>query len=175
MWGHMAHGLLPDIVTLGKPVANGYPMGVIVTRSKILDAFVEETGLFSTFGGNPVACAAGMAVLDVIEDEGLLSNAYQTGGYLRGGIRELMPRHTWIGDVRGRGLLVGVELVRDRATQQPANMETKLVLDLMRQNGVLIGSEGVYGNVLKIRPPLVFRYEHADILIEALDRSLAAL
>jgi 4-aminobutyrate aminotransferase-like enzyme len=175
MWGHMAHGLMPDIVTMGKPVGNGYPLGVIVTRSKILDAFAEETGLFSTFGGNPVACAAGMAVLDVIEDEELLSNAKQTGDYLRDGIRELMPRHAWIGDVRGRGLLAGVELVRDQTTREPSNVETKRVLDLMRQNGVLVGSEGSYGNVLKIRPPLVFRRQHADILIEALDRSLAEL
>jgi 4-aminobutyrate aminotransferase-like enzyme len=175
MWGHRVHGLLPDIVTMGKPVGNGYPLGVIVTRPEILDAFVKETGLFSTFGGNPVACAAGMAVLDVIEDEGLMSNARLTGDYLRDGIRELMPRHAWIGDVRGRGLLTGVELVRDRTTREPANVETKRVLDLMSQNGVLIGSEGSYGNVLKIRPPLVFRRQHADILIEALDRSLAAL
>ncbi len=175
MWGFMAHGLIPDMVTMGKPVGNGYPLGVIVTRPEILDAFVEETELFSTFGGNPVACAAGMAVLDVIEDEGLMDNARLTGDYLRDGIREMMPRHAWIGDVRGRGLLVGVELVRDRATREPANVETNRVLDLMRQNGVLIGSEGSHGNVLKIRPPLVFRREHADILIEALDRSLAAL
>jgi 4-aminobutyrate aminotransferase-like enzyme len=175
MWGHLAHGLIPDIVTMGKPVGNGYPLGVIVTRPEILHAFAEESGLFSTFGGNPVACAAGMGVLDVIEDEGLLKNAQLTGDYLRDGIRELMPRQAWIGDVRGQGLLVGVELVRDRSTREPANVETKRVLNLMRQNGVLVGSEGPYGNVLKIRPPLVFRREHADILVEALGRSLAAL
>jgi 4-aminobutyrate aminotransferase-like enzyme/Ser/Thr protein kinase RdoA (MazF antagonist) len=175
MWGHMAHGIVPDIVTMGKPVGNGYPLGVIVTRPEILDAFAEETGLFSTFGGNPVACAAGMAVLDVIEDEELLTNSLLTGDYLRASIRELMADHAWIGDVRGRGLLTGVELVRDRATLEPAIEETKRVLNLMRQNGVLVGSEGPYGNVLKIRPPLVFRREHADILIEALGRSLAAL
>ncbi|MGB3717254.1 MAG: aminotransferase class III-fold pyridoxal phosphate-dependent enzyme [Candidatus Promineifilaceae bacterium] len=175
MWGYMAHDVVPDIVTMGKPVGNGYPLGVIVTRPEILDAFAEETGLFSTYGGNPVACAAGMAVLDVIEDEGLLSNAHLTGDYLRDGIRELMPRMAWIGDVRGRGLLVGVELVRDRTTREPANVETKRLLDLMRQKGVLIGSEGAYDNVLKIRPPLVFGREHADILIEALGGSLAAL
>jgi 4-aminobutyrate aminotransferase-like enzyme/Ser/Thr protein kinase RdoA (MazF antagonist) len=175
MWGHMAHDIVPDIVTMGKPVGNGYPLGVIVTRPEILDAFAEETGLFSTFGGNPVACAAGMAVLDVIEDEELLTNALLTGDYLRDGIRELMPDHAWIGDVRGRGLLTGVELVRDRATLEPAIEETKRVLNLMRQNGVLVGSEGPYGNVLKIRPPLVFGREHADILIEALRRSVAAL
>jgi 4-aminobutyrate aminotransferase-like enzyme/Ser/Thr protein kinase RdoA (MazF antagonist) len=175
MWGYLAHDIVPDIVTMGKPIGNGYPLGVIVTRPEILDAFTEETGLFSTFGGNPVACAAGMAVLDVIEDEGLLSNARLTGDYLREGIRELLPGQALIGDVRGRGLLIGVELVRDRATREPATMESKHVLDLMRQKGVLIGSEGAYGNVLKIRPPLVFGREHADILIEALGESIAAL
>jgi 4-aminobutyrate aminotransferase-like enzyme len=175
MWGHLAHGLIPDIVTMGKPVGNGYPLGVIVTRPEILDAFAEETGLFSTFGGNTVACAAGAAVLDVIEEEGLMNNARRTGDYLRDGIRALMARHAWIGDVRGRGLLTGVELVRDRATLEPASLETKRTLDLMRQNSVLVGREGSYDNVIKIRPPLVFQREHADILIEALDRSLAAL
>lgn len=175
LWGHLAHGLVPDIVTMGKPVGNGYPLGVIVTRAEILDAFGEETGLFSTFGGNTVACAAGLAVLDVIEEEELLKNAQLTGDYLRDGIRALAPRHVWIGDVRGGGLLAGVELVRDRATLEPAGTETSRVLDLMRQNGVLVGREGHYDNVIKIRPPLVFQRQHADILIEALDRSLAAL
>ena len=175
MWGHVTHGVIPDIVTIGKPVGNGYPLGVVVTTPEILNAFVAETGLFSTFGGNPVACAAGMAVLDVLENEALLANAHLTGQYLRNGIRALMPHHTWIGDVRGRGLLAGVELVRDRATQEPAAPETKRLLDLMRDNGVLIGKEGPHDNVLKIRPPMVFCPKHADILIEALDRSLAEL
>jgi 4-aminobutyrate aminotransferase-like enzyme/Ser/Thr protein kinase RdoA (MazF antagonist) len=175
MWGHLVHGLRPDIVTIGKPVGNGYPLGVIVTRPEILDAFGEETGLFSTFGGNTVACAAGLAVLDVIEGEGLLKNAQLTGDYLRDGIRALAARHDWIGDVRGRGLLAGVELVRDRDTLEPAGAETNRVLDLMRQNGVLVGREGPHDNVIKIRPPLVFQRQHADILIEGLDKSLAAL
>jgi 4-aminobutyrate aminotransferase-like enzyme/Ser/Thr protein kinase RdoA (MazF antagonist) len=175
MWGHVTHGVIPDIVTMGKPVGNGYPLGVVVTTPDILNAFVAETGLFSTFGGNPVACAAGMAVLDVLENEDLLANAHLTGHYLRNGIRALMPHHAWIGDVRGQGLLAGVELVRDRATQEPAISETKRLLDLMRDNGVLIGKEGPHNNVLKIRPPMVFRPKHADMLIEALDRSLAAL
>ncbi|MCP5085196.1 MAG: aminotransferase class III-fold pyridoxal phosphate-dependent enzyme [Rhodobacteraceae bacterium] len=175
MWGHLAHDVIPDIVTLGKPVGNGYPLGIVVTTPDILNAFVEETGLFSTYGGNPVACAAGMAVLDVIENEGLLANARVTGDYLREGLRGLMSRHTWLGDVRGWGLLAGIELVRDRTTREPADTETKRLLDLMRDNGVLIGCEGPFDNVLKIRPPLVFKRNHADILIEALDRSLAAL
>ena len=175
LWGFMLHGLEPDIVTMGKPIGNGYPLGVIVTRPEILHPFSEETGLFSTFGGNPVACAAGMAALDVIENEGLMRNAQQTGDYLRESIREMMARHTLIGDVRGRGLLAGVELVRDQTTREPAGEETKRLLNLMAQSGVLVGREGRHGNVIKIRPPLVFGREHVDILVEALDRSLAAL
>ncbi|MBW2593979.1 MAG: aminotransferase class III-fold pyridoxal phosphate-dependent enzyme [Deltaproteobacteria bacterium] len=175
MWGCNVHGITPDFVTLGKPVGNGYPLGVVITSSEILNAYVNETGLFSTFGGNPVASAAGMAVLDVIENENLMANAYEIGNYLRDGIRALMDRHTSIGDVRGKGLVVGVELVKDRDTKEPATEETDRMLDLMKDNGVLVGSEGPYGNVIKIRPPLVFRKEHADILIKALDRSLESL
>ena len=146
-----------------------------MTRPEILHAFSEETGLFSTFGGNPVACAAGMAVLDVIEDEGLTENARLTGVYLRDALRGLMARQPLIGDVRGRGLLVGVELVRERDTREPAPEETKQVLNLMAQAGVLAGSEGRLGNVIKIRPPLLFGREHADLLVEVLDRSLTAV
>jgi 4-aminobutyrate aminotransferase-like enzyme/Ser/Thr protein kinase RdoA (MazF antagonist) len=169
LWGHGVHGELPDIVTMGKPVGNGFPLGVVATTADILNRFVQEVGLFSTFGGNPVACAAGMAVLDVLEMEGLVANAAETGDYLREGLRDLMARREIIGDVRGRGLVTGVELVRDRETKEPARKETLRVLDGMRDRGVLIGDGGENGNVLKIRPPLVFRREHADILVEALD------
>ncbi|MDX2500336.1 MAG: aminotransferase class III-fold pyridoxal phosphate-dependent enzyme [Deltaproteobacteria bacterium] len=175
MWGCNVHGITPDFVTIGKPVGNGYPLGVVITSPEILNAYVNETELFSSFGGNPVACAAGMAVLDVIENENLMANAYKIGNFLRDGIRTLMDRHPLIGDVRGRGLIVGVELVKERETKEPAAEETDRMLDLMRDNGVLVGSEGPYGNVIKIRPSLVFREEHADILIKALDRSLESL
>ncbi len=175
MWGHQVHGIMPDMITMGKPIGNGFPMGVVITRPDIIDPFMEATGLFSTFGGNPVACAAGSAVLDVIEEEGLMANARESGDHLRLGLRELMGRYPIIGDVRGRGLLAGVELVRDRESQEPATKETKRLLDLMRDNGVLAGKEGAFANVIKIRPPLVFRRRHADILIKAMDRSLAAL
>jgi 4-aminobutyrate aminotransferase-like enzyme len=175
LWGYERHGIVPDIVTLGKPVGSGYPLGVIVTRRDLLNPFVKEIGLFSTFGGNPVACAAGMAVVDVIEKETLLSNAQETGEYLCKELHKLASRHAWIGDVRGPGLMVGVELVRDRKSLEPAREEALRVLDRMRDEGVLIGRSGPHGNVLKIRPPLVFQPKHADILIEALDRSLAKL
>ena len=174
-WGHMLHGAEADIVTMGKPVGNGYPLGVIVTSSETLNRFVDEMGLFSTFGGNPVACAAGLAVLDVIQKEGLQANAQETGDYLRAGLRALMSQHEIIGDVRGWGLMAGVELVHDRKSKEPAIEEAKRLINLVLDNGVLISTGGMLGNVLKIRPPLVFQRDHADIILNALDRSLAAL
>lgn len=174
-WGFDFHGALPDIVTMGKPVGNGHPLGVIVTRREILKSFTDRTDYFSTFGGNPVSAAAGLAVLDVLEREGLQENARTTGAYFRQGVEALMARHAAIGDVRGTGLVMGVELVRDRKTQEPAPDWTRRVANLMREQGVLIGTEGPRRNVLKIRPPLCFGPAHADIAIEALDRALAAL
>jgi 4-aminobutyrate aminotransferase-like enzyme/Ser/Thr protein kinase RdoA (MazF antagonist) len=174
-WGFDFHGASPDIVTMGKPVGNGHPLGVVVTRREILKSFTDRTDYFSTFGGNPVSAAAGLAVLDVMEREGLQENARSTGAYFRRGVEALMARHAAIGDVRGTGLVMGVELVRDRKTQEPAPDWTKRVANLMREQGVLIGTEGPRRNVLKIRPPLCFGPEHADIAIEALDRALGAI
>jgi len=174
-WGIQTHDVVPDFITLGKPIGNGYPLGAVVTNRNILERFGAETDFFSTFGGNPVGCAAGIAVLDVIEHEELMENARSTGDYLRERLLGLMRRHTWIGDVRGKGLLTGVELVRDRQTLEPAGPETVRVLNHMRDNFVLVGREGPHGNVLKIRPPLAFRREHADILTDALDKALAGL
>jgi len=174
-WGIQKHGVVPDFITLGKPIGNGYPLGAVITTRAILDRFGAETDFFSTFGGNPVGCAAGLAVLDVIEREGLMENARVTGDYLRERLSDLMDRHAWIGDVRGLGLLVGVELVRDRQTLEPAEAETVRVVNHMRDNFVLVGREGPRGNVLKIRPPLAFQREHADIVADALDKALAAL
>jgi len=157
-------------------VGNGYPLGVVVTSPEILNAFVKATDLFSTFGGNPVACSAGMAVLDVIENEDLITNACETGEYLRQGIRSLMSKYSIIGDVRGQGMLAGVELVRDRDTLEPADKETDRLLDLLKDNGVFAGSEKPpFFNVLKVRPPMIFQKEHVDILIDALERSLEVL
>lgn len=175
MWGCQAHGVEADIVALGKPIGNGLALGAIITTPEILASFTEKTGYFSTFGGNPVACAAGSAVLDVIENEQLLANAMETGAYLRQGLRALAQRHPMIGDVRGIGMIAGVELVRDRATQEPAKRETKRVINVMKEKGVLVGREGYLGNVLKIRPPMVFKPENADFLIAALDDAVAAI
>ncbi len=176
MWGHQRHGVVPDFVTIGKPAGNGYPIGVIITRAEILERLVAETGtFFSTFGGGNAACAAGLAVLDVMRREGLLANAQTTGAHLMQGLRGLMQRHGIIGDVRGAGLAIGVELVGDRKSKVPLRAETRRVLDLMRDEGVLIGSDGRLGNVLKLRPPVVFKPEHADQVVNALDRVLGRL
>jgi 4-aminobutyrate aminotransferase-like enzyme len=175
MWGHAHHDVVPDIVTIGKPAGNGHPLGVVVTTPEIMEAFLKEYAFFSTFGGNNVSCAAGLAVLDVIEREGLIENARAVGDYLKAGLKRLMEKHDLIGDVRGTGLALGVELVTDRKTQSPAADETKRILNLMRDEGVLIGSEGILGNILKIRPPIVFRQEHADVTVAALDRALERL
>lgn len=175
MWGHTHHGVVPDIVTIGKPAGNGHPLGVVITTPEIMECFLKETSFFSTFGGNNVSCAAGLAVLDVIVGEGLIANASSTGDYLKQGFKGLMAKHDLIGDVRGTGLALGVELVTDRKTLAPATAETKRLLNLMRDEGILIGSEGVLGNILKIRPPIVFQREHADLAVSALDRALGNL
>ena len=173
MWGHQHHDVMPDIVTIGKPAGNGHPLGVVITTPEIMDTFLQQTAFFSTFGGNNVSCAAGLAVLDVLERERLTDNAAETGAFLKQQLTGLMDRHDLIGDVRGRGLSLCVELVRDRTTLEPARAETDRILNLMRDQGVLVGNEGVHGNIVKIRPPLVFRKEHADMLVNALDRALA--
>ena len=174
-WGHEFHGVEADFVTMGKPVGNGHPLGVIVTRTEILERFTERTGLFSTFGGNTVACAAGNAVLDVIERDDLIEQGRIVGDYLRDGLRELADTQVLIGNVRGSGMLVGLEFVTDREARTPATEETEQLLELMRQRHVLVGNEGRDENILKLRPSLVFQHEHADLLLKALDGALSDL
>ena len=175
MWGFGYHEFEPDFVTMGKPIGNGIALGVVVTTQEIMKEFGEATGLFSTFGGNPVACAAGLAVLDVLEQEELMESARVTGEYLRARLRDLMQRHVLIGDVRGHGLIAGVELVKDRQTKEPAPDEMKQIMNRMKDLGVLTGREGRSGNVFKVRPPLAFKRDHADILVAAFDQALSEL
>ena len=175
MWGHRHHDVTPDIVTIGKPAGNGHPLGVVITTPEIMEVFLRDTSFFSTFGGNNVSCAAGLAVLDVIERERLIYNAGETGAFLKQGLSALMDRHDVIGDVRGAGLTVCIELVRDRSSLEPARVETDRILNLMRDEGVLVGNEGLHGNIVKIRPPMVFGREHAELTVNALDRALARL
>lgn len=172
MWGFQRHGLVPDIVTMGKPMGNGHPIAGVVARPEVVEAFGREARYFNTFGGNPVSCAAALAVLDVIEKDGLQANAARIGAQLREGFRALARRHDLIGDVRGDGLFLGVELVRDRATQAAATAETAQVVNTMRRNGVLISTTGILGNVLKIRPLLPFTPENADLLLQTADAAL---
>jgi 4-aminobutyrate aminotransferase-like enzyme/Ser/Thr protein kinase RdoA (MazF antagonist) len=172
LWSFQASGIEPDMVVMGKPMGNGFPVAALVVRSELLEAFPEETELFSTFGGNPVACAAALAVLAVIEDEGLVANAAKVGSYLRQGLLTLAERHPVIGDVRGEGLLLGAEMVDE--TRAPATGHARRVTEAMRERGILLSATGPAGNVLKIRPPLVFQHEHADLLLQALDEVLAS-
>ncbi len=174
-WGFEAHDVVPDIVTLGKPIGNGISMAAVVTTPAIVASLMKECEFFSTTGGNPVSCAAGLAVLDVLAEEGLQSRAARVGAKLRSQIEKLAKQHSLIGDVRGAGLFIGVELVRDRSTLEPAAQETRAIVNRMRDLGVLIGREGRHGNVLKIRPPLVFDENHAQQLTDALDQALGEI
>jgi 4-aminobutyrate aminotransferase-like enzyme/Ser/Thr protein kinase RdoA (MazF antagonist) len=174
LWSFAANGVPADIVTMGKPMGNGHPVAAVITRREVTERFAETTEWFSTFGGNPVACAAALAVLDVIEDERLIERAARVGPALRAAIAALMPAHPCIGDVRGVGLLSGVELVRD-PTKEPDPALARAVKNAMRERGVLVGSTGPHDNVLKVRPPLVFGEEHIARVVEALDDSLRAL
>jgi 4-aminobutyrate aminotransferase-like enzyme len=150
-------------------------MAAVVTTPEIVRSFVGQSEFFSTTGGNPVACAVGLAVLDVLEREKLQENADRVGAYLRSGLELLGERHPLIGDVRGAGLFVGVELVRDRETLEPATDETHAIVNGMREAGVLVGIEGAHRNILMIRPPLVFSKANADQLVATLERALDAI
>lgn len=173
MWGHQRIGVKPDIVTLGKPMGNGHPVAGVVTSADILTAFQDSFRYFNTFGGNPVSCAAAEAVLDVLEEEGLMAQANDVGAYARGLLRDLAGQHDCIGDVRGSGLFFGAEMVLNRETKKPATAFTAEIANNMRQEGILINFLGINFNVLKIRPPMQFTRSNADQLIETLDRVLA--
>ncbi|MDJ0911576.1 MAG: aminotransferase class III-fold pyridoxal phosphate-dependent enzyme [Woeseiaceae bacterium] len=171
-WGFEPHGFVPDIVTMGKPMGNGHPLAATVTRADLIEEFADKTRYFNTFGGNPVSAAAGLAVLDVIEEEGLQENALEVGGYLIDGIRSLSERHVLIGDVRGPGLFIGVDLVTDRDTRAPATAEAARIINALRNNGVLTSTIGKHANILKLRPPMCLAREDADYFLERLTRVL---
>ena len=175
MWGFSRHDVVPDIVTMGKPMGNGHPIAAVVVKPHILGAFGARSRYFNTFGGNSVSCAAGMAVLDVIEREELMANADKVGRYLASGLRALAQQHELIGDVRGAGLFVGVELVEDRATRLPATAKTLRLVNGLRERRVLISACGPSANVLKIRPPLVLKHEHVDLFLAAMGEALSEI
>ena len=173
-WGYEADGVIPDIVTMGKPMGNGHPLSATVSRRDIVEQFAAKGRYFNTFGGNPVSCAAGLAVLDVIEQEGLQENARIVGEYMTAGLRDLAKNRTAIGDIRGTGLFIAVELVKDRASRDPATAFAADVVNGLRDRGVLTGSIGPDANILKLRPPMVFSKENADYMLGILDETLAA-
>jgi 4-aminobutyrate aminotransferase-like enzyme len=174
-WGFEADGLVPDIVTMGKPMGNGHPIAAVVTSRALVDEFSSSVGYFNTFGGNPVSCAAALAVLDVIAGENLQQNAAQLGRHIVAGLESLAQRHEVIGDVRGNGLFIALELVTDRATLAPATDITARVVNDLRDRGILTGSIGPDINVLKLRPPMVLREAEADLMLQTLDESLRAV
>lgn len=172
-YGFQTQGVVPDIVVLGKPIGNGHPIGAVVTTPDIAASFNTGMEFFSTFGGNTVSCAVGLAVLEVMESENLQQNALSAGDRLLAGLNRLKDKYAIIGDVRGAGLFVGIELVRNRKTLEPAGAEAAFIADRMRDLGVLLGTDGPYHNVIKIRPPMPFSMDDADLLAAVLGRILA--
>lgn len=175
MWAFELQGVAPDIVTLGKPIGNGHPLAAVVTTREVAESFRTGMEYFNTFGGNPVSCVTGLAVLDVLEQENLQEHALVTGRHFLSGLRELQDRHALIGDVRGHGLFLGVELVRDRGTLEPATGEAADLMEVMRQRGVLLSTDGPHENVIKIKPPLPFTRDNADEVVSGLDEALFLL
>jgi 4-aminobutyrate aminotransferase-like enzyme len=172
LWAFETQNVVPDIVTLGKPIGNGHPLAAVITTPEIADAFANGMEYFNTFGGNPVSCAIGMAVMDVIENEGLQENAYRAGKRLLDGLQGLLNKYPLIGDVRGRGLYIGVELVLDRETLEPATEHADYIINRMRDHGILISTDGPLENVLKMKPPIVFSEKNAVEIVIALDKIL---
>src|SRR5579863_182341 len=173
--GSERHGVLPDLVTMGKPMGGGHPIAALVGRACLLEEFASRRHYFNTFGGNNVACAAARAVLEVIRAEGLMQNAHRTGNYLLNALRALAGRHPVIREVRGAGLFIGVELGGPSESGSSVRARARRVANAMRDRGVLVGVTGRNGEVLKIRPPLTFAVEHADFVLQELERALLAL
>jgi 4-aminobutyrate aminotransferase-like enzyme len=170
----MDAGVVPDIVTMGKPMGDGHPLAVVATTPEIAAAFARETNYFNTFGGNPVSAAVGKAVLEIVTRDGLLTNVKASGDHLLAGLQALAGKHALIGDIRGKGLFVAVDLVTSRDSRKPAAAQCARVIEHMRESGVLVAAIGEDRNIIKIRPPLVFGAEHADICLTALDEALSS-
>jgi 4-aminobutyrate aminotransferase-like enzyme len=171
-WAFESQNVVPDIVTLGKPMGNGHPLAAVITTAEIADAFANGMEYFNTFGGNPVSCAIGMAVLDVIENEGLQENARRAGRRLLEGLGGLFEKYPLIGDVRGLGLYAGIELVTDRETLKPATEHADYIINRLRDHGILISTDGPMDNILKLKPPIVFSEKNADEVVGVLDKVL---
>jgi 4-aminobutyrate aminotransferase-like enzyme len=172
LWGHQRHAVQPDIMTLGKPMGNGFPVAGILVTHDAVERFGHDQRYFNTFGGNTVAVAAAQATFDVIRDQDLLGNATRVGRWIRDGLRNLCARYGCIGDVRGAGLYIGVEIVSDRDSKTPDSATATAIVNGMRNRRVLISATGFHANVLKIRPPLVFSSADADRLLTSLEAVL---
>lgn len=173
-WAFERYGVVPDIVVLGKPIGNGYPIGAVITTREIADSFANGMEFFSTFGGSTVSCAIGLTVLDVVQSEELQSHALRVGERLLAGLREVQRLHEVVGDVRGSGLFLGVELVNDRESRAPATEKADLAINRLREAGILLGTDGPFHNVIKIRPPMPISLSDADWLVETLGRVLGS-
>ena len=173
-WGFQLQGVTPDIVTMAKGIGNGVPLAAVVTTPQIASVLAKRIH-FNTFGGNPVVCAQGKAVLEVIEREQLQANALKVGNHILAGLEKLQLKHNVIGDVRGRGLMIGVELVKDRQTKEPGKAECARVMELAREMGLLIGKGGLWGQTIRIKPPLCITLADADFLLEVLDAAFTKL
>jgi alanine-glyoxylate transaminase / (R)-3-amino-2-methylpropionate-pyruvate transaminase len=173
-WGFETQGVIPDIVTMAKGIGNGCPLGAVVTTPKIAAALAQRTH-FNTFGGNPVVCAQGSAVLDVIDREKLQANTLRIGNRILAGLNKLKEKHSIIGDVRGKGLLLGIELVKDRQSKEPAKEECAQVMETAKEMGLLLGKGGLWGQTVRFSPPMCINEQDADFLLEVLDRALASL
>lgn len=174
-WGFEADGLVPDIVTMGKPMGNGHPLAATVARRSLVENFAKKYGYFNTFGGNPVSAAAGLAVLDVVEREKLQQNALSVGEHLRLGLAQIAKERSLIGDVRGHGLFIAVELVDDPETRRPATRQANRIVNELKTRGILCNTIGPDANILKLRPPLVFSAANADYFLERLDDVLGGV
>ncbi|MCH9649560.1 MAG: aminotransferase class III-fold pyridoxal phosphate-dependent enzyme [Deltaproteobacteria bacterium] len=168
-WAFETQGVVPDIVTMGKPMGNGHPLAAVVTHRAVAEAFANGMEYFNTFGGNPVSCSIGLAVLDAVEGEGLQQRALELGGAFLEGLKELASRHSLIGDVRGLGLFLGIELVRDQQTLEPAAEEAAAIVEAMRQRGFLLSTDGPLHNVIKIKPPMVLTRRDIESVLSTLD------
>jgi alanine-glyoxylate transaminase/(R)-3-amino-2-methylpropionate-pyruvate transaminase len=173
-WGFETQGVMPDIVTMAKGIGNGCPLAAVITTPEIAKSLASRIH-FNTFGGNPVSCAQGRAVLRVIENEGLQANCLELGAYLTEGVGKLAEKHAIIGQVRGKGLMLGVELVKDRLTKEPASQECAEVFERCKDLGLLIGKGGLRGNTLRIKPPMCIHRADADFMLEVLDEALMGI
>jgi len=174
MWSFAMQGVVPDIVTIGKPMGNGHPMSAVVTKRAIADMYYQRRPeYFNTYGGNPVSCAIGLAVLDVIEQEGLIEHAKTTGDYFLSKVQELYKKHTCIGNVRGKGLFLGIEFVKDRESQAPDEATAVSMKKAMYKHMIIVSTEGKYNNIMKVKPPMTFDKANVDRFCEVLDREIS--